>query len=77
MAAARAERATDPRAVDVLQTSMICGVTHFLRLSAAAHLHNLPVSLISHRMPFDEVLDGLKVAATPQSAKVMIEFEEA
>ena len=36
-------------AVDVLQTSMICGVTHFLRLAAAAHLHNLPVSLVSHR----------------------------
>lgn len=36
-------------AVDVLQTSMICGVTHFLRLAAAAHLHDLPVSLISHR----------------------------
>lgn len=36
-------------AVDVLQTSMICGVTHFLRLAAAAQLHNLPVSLISHR----------------------------
>lgn len=36
-------------AVDVVQTSMICGVTHFLRLAAAAHLHNLPVSLVSHR----------------------------
>lgn len=36
-------------AVDVVQTSMICGITHFLRLAAAAHLHNLPVSLVSHR----------------------------
>jgi (R,R)-butanediol dehydrogenase / meso-butanediol dehydrogenase / diacetyl reductase len=34
-------------------------------------------SLISHRLPFDKVLDGLKIAATPESAKVMIEFEEA
>jgi (R,R)-butanediol dehydrogenase/meso-butanediol dehydrogenase/diacetyl reductase len=34
-------------------------------------------SLISHRLPFDEVIEGLKIAATPQSAKVMIEFEGA
>ena len=32
-------------------------------------------SIISHHMPFDQVLEGLKVAATPQSSKVMIEFE--
>ncbi len=32
-------------------------------------------SLISHRLPFDSVLEGLKIAATPQSAKVMIDFE--
>ena len=37
------------RAVDVVQTSMIGGVTHFLRLAAASHLHSLPVSLISYR----------------------------
>jgi threonine dehydrogenase-like Zn-dependent dehydrogenase len=30
--------------------------------------------LISHRFSFDKVLDGFKVAATPESAKVMIEF---
>lgn len=34
-------------------------------------------SLISHRLPFDQVLEGLKIAATPQSAKVMINFDEA
>ena len=34
-------------------------------------------SLISHRLPFDAVLDGLQVAAKPDSAKVMIEFEGA
>ena len=34
-------------------------------------------SLISHRLPFDEVIEGLKIAATPQSAKVMINFEGA
>ena len=36
-------------AVDVVQASMIYGVTHFMRLAAAAHLHNLPISLISYR----------------------------
>lgn len=36
-------------AVDVVQASMVYGVTHFLRLAAAAHLHTLPVSLISYR----------------------------
>ncbi len=30
--------------------------------------------LISHRFSFDDVLRGLEVAATPESAKVMIEF---
>jgi hypothetical protein len=33
--------------------------------------------MISHTLPFDEVLHGLEIAATPQSAKVMIQFEEA
>lgn len=32
-------------------------------------------SLISHRLPFGQVLKGLEIAAPPQSAKVMIEFE--
>jgi hypothetical protein len=32
-------------------------------------------SLISHRFPFDRVLDALSVAGTPQSAKVMVEFD--
>jgi len=34
-------------------------------------------SLISHRLPFAEVIEGLKIAATPQSAKVMINFDGA
>ena len=33
--------------------------------------------MISHTLPFAQVLDGLKVAATPESAKVMIQFEGA
>ena len=32
-------------------------------------------SIISHSLPFAQILEGLKIAATPQSAKVMIEFE--
>lgn len=36
-------------AVDVVQASMVYGITHFLRLSAAAHLHNLRTSLVSYR----------------------------
>lgn len=36
-------------AVDVVQTAMVYGVTHFMRLAAAAHMHNLPISMISYR----------------------------
>ncbi|HEX7854938.1 MAG TPA: zinc-binding dehydrogenase [Sphingobium sp.] len=32
-------------------------------------------TLISHRLPLGEVIEGLKIAATPQSAKVMIECD--
>jgi len=33
-------------AVDVVQTASVWGVTHFLRVAALAHAHDLPVSLI-------------------------------
>jgi threonine dehydrogenase-like Zn-dependent dehydrogenase len=46
-------------------------------LAAMPRLKDKIASLISHRVPFGEVLDGLKIAATPQSAKVMVEFEDA
>jgi (R,R)-butanediol dehydrogenase / meso-butanediol dehydrogenase / diacetyl reductase len=46
-------------------------------LAAMPRLKDKIASLISHRLPFDQVLDGLQVAAKPDSAKVMIEFEEA
>jgi (R,R)-butanediol dehydrogenase/meso-butanediol dehydrogenase/diacetyl reductase len=46
-------------------------------LEAMPRLKDKIASLISHHLPFAEILDGLKVAATPQSAKVMIQFEEA
>jgi (R,R)-butanediol dehydrogenase / meso-butanediol dehydrogenase / diacetyl reductase len=32
-------------------------------------------SLISHRYPFDRVIEAFGVAGTPASAKVMVEFE--
>jgi hypothetical protein len=32
-------------------------------------------SLISHRFPFDKIIDAIGMAGTPQSAKVMVEFE--
>ena len=32
-------------------------------------------SLISHRFAFDQLIEALGVAGTPQSAKVMIDFE--
>lgn len=46
-------------------------------LEAMPRLKDKIASLISHHMPFEQILDGLKVAATPESAKVMIEFEGA
>jgi 2-desacetyl-2-hydroxyethyl bacteriochlorophyllide A dehydrogenase len=46
-------------------------------VSSMARLKDKITTMISHRLPFEEVLDGLKIAGTPQSAKVMIEFEGA
>ncbi len=34
-------------------------------------------AMISHHLPFEKVMEGLEIAATPQSAKVMIEFDGA
>ena len=45
-------------------------------LAAMPRLKDKIAGMISHKLPFEEVIDGLKVAATPQSAKVMIEFGE-
>jgi (R,R)-butanediol dehydrogenase/meso-butanediol dehydrogenase/diacetyl reductase len=44
-------------------------------VAALPRIKDKAQSLISHRLPFDAVIEGLKIAATPQSAKVMIEFE--
>jgi threonine dehydrogenase-like Zn-dependent dehydrogenase len=46
-------------------------------LAAMSRLKDKIASLISHHLPFEQVLDGLKVAAKPDSAKVMIQFDGA
>lgn len=44
-------------------------------IAAMPRLKDKIAGLISHRLPFEQILDGLAIAATPESAKVMIEFE--
>ncbi|WP_417621305.1 zinc-dependent alcohol dehydrogenase [Parasphingorhabdus sp.] len=44
-------------------------------VAAMPRLKDTIATLISHKLPFDQVIEGLSIAATPQSAKVMIEFE--
>lgn len=46
-------------------------------VAAMPRLKDKIASMISHRLPFDRVIEGLRIAGTPDSAKVMIEFEEA
>jgi (R,R)-butanediol dehydrogenase/meso-butanediol dehydrogenase/diacetyl reductase len=46
-------------------------------IAAMPRLRDKLASLISHRYPFDKVIEAFGVAATPQSAKVMIEFQDA
>ena len=46
-------------------------------VAALPRLQGKLKQLISHRFAFDDVLKGFEVAATPQSAKVMIQFEGA
>jgi len=43
-------------------------------VAAMPRLKDKIASMISHKLPFDRVIEGLGIAATPQSAKVMIEF---
>ena len=43
-------------------------------IAAMPRLADRIASMISHRLPFERVMEGLQTAATPQSAKVMIEF---
>jgi (R,R)-butanediol dehydrogenase/meso-butanediol dehydrogenase/diacetyl reductase len=44
-------------------------------VAALPRIREKAASMISHRMPFDQVIEALDVAADPESAKVMIDFE--
>jgi threonine dehydrogenase-like Zn-dependent dehydrogenase len=46
-------------------------------IAAMPRLKDKIAALISHKLPFAQVIEGLEIAARPQSAKVMIEFEGA
>ena len=46
-------------------------------VAAMPRLKDKIEGLISHKLPFARVLEGLEIAATPQSAKVMIGFDGA
>ena len=46
-------------------------------IAAMPRLKEKIAAMISHSLPFERVLEGLEIAATPQSAKVMIDFTGA
>ena len=46
-------------------------------VAAMPRLKDKIAPMISHKLPFSEIMKGLEIAATPQSAKVMIGIEEA
>lgn len=46
-------------------------------IAALPRLRDKVTSLISHRFPFDRIIEAIGVAGTAQSAKVMVEFESA
>jgi (R,R)-butanediol dehydrogenase/meso-butanediol dehydrogenase/diacetyl reductase len=45
-------------------------------IAALPRLRDKVTPLISHRYPFDRIIDAFAMAGTPQSAKVMVQFEE-
>ncbi len=45
-------------------------------IAAMPRLKDKIASMISHRLPLSEVLEGLQIAATPESCKVMININE-
>ncbi|MCD0443149.1 mandelate racemase/muconate lactonizing enzyme family protein [Glycomyces sp. A-F 0318] len=57
-------------AVDVVQTAAVGGVTHFLRVAALAHAHDLPVS------PIGNVPVGLLHAATAVPNHLVSELQD-
>lgn len=46
-------------------------------IAALPRLREKLASMISHRLSLSDVIEGLKIAATPQSAKVMINCDES
>src|SRR5205814_4120049 len=56
-------------AVDIVQTASIWGVTHFLRVAALAHAHDLPVS------PVGSTPIGLAHAATSVPNHIVAELQ--
>jgi (R,R)-butanediol dehydrogenase / meso-butanediol dehydrogenase / diacetyl reductase len=46
-------------------------------IAALPRLREKLRTLISHRFPFEQVIEAIGVAGTPASAKVMIDFEQA
>jgi (R,R)-butanediol dehydrogenase / meso-butanediol dehydrogenase / diacetyl reductase len=44
-------------------------------IAALPRLREKVATLISHRYPFDQVIDAFAMAGTPSSAKVMVEFD--
>jgi L-alanine-DL-glutamate epimerase-like enolase superfamily enzyme len=57
-------------AVDIVQTASIWGVTHFLRVAALAHAHDLPVS------PVGTTPIGLLHAATSVPNHIVAELQD-
>lgn len=45
-------------------------------IAAMPRLKDRIAAMISHKLPFGEIMKGLEIAATPQSAKVMIGMED-
>jgi threonine dehydrogenase-like Zn-dependent dehydrogenase len=45
-------------------------------VAALPRLRERAALLISHRIPFEKIIEAFGVAGTPTSAKVMIKFEE-
>jgi len=44
-------------------------------VAALPRLRDKAASLISHRFPFDQIIEALGVAGTAASAKVMVDFD--
>ncbi|WP_298326058.1 mandelate racemase/muconate lactonizing enzyme family protein [Haloactinopolyspora sp.] len=57
-------------AVDIVQTSAVGGITHFLRVATVAHAHDLPVS------PIGNVPMGLLHAATSVPNHIVSELQD-